>query len=109
MSSFFAPQLLSSRTTRINPVLISDYVAPGFSTDNFKLVYLNVDLSLPENQHPQSDLEADEFIERFTIPVATLYADLKRLDSEGFAIEARIASLAEGMEIGRRWRSALGH
>ena len=77
--------------------------APGFCTNNFKLVYLHVDLSLPENQQPQTHLEDDEFIERFTIPVASLFSELKKLQREGYGIEARVVGLAEGIEIARNW------
>lgn len=80
-----------------------DVQAPGFCTNNFKLVYINVDLSLPENQQPQSHLEDDEFIERFTVPVASLSSELKKLESEGYAIETRVAGLSEGIEIARSW------
>lgn len=64
---------------------------------------MDVDLSLPENQEPRPELEEDEFIECFTTPVTSLFSDLKRLESEGYAVETRVVAIAEGLEVARRW------
>lgn len=64
---------------------------------------MDVDLSLPENREPRPELEEDEFIECFTTPMASLFSDLKRLESEGYAVETRVVAIAEGLEIARRW------
>lgn len=64
---------------------------------------MDVDLSLPENKQPQSQQEDDEFIEAFSVPVASLFAELKRLEAEGYAIETRVVTIAEGIEIARKW------
>ncbi|KAE8356087.1 NUDIX hydrolase domain-like protein [Aspergillus coremiiformis] len=77
--------------------------SPGFCNNNFKLVYVNVDLSLPENQNPSPELEEEEFIEVFTLPMNTLFLDLKRLEKDGFAVETRVVALAEGLELARKW------
>ena len=58
---------------------------------------MNVDLSLPENQNPSPELEEEEFIEVFTLPMKSLFLDIKRLEKEGFAIETRVVALAEGL------------
>ncbi|KAB8244645.1 NUDIX hydrolase domain-like protein [Aspergillus flavus] len=77
--------------------------SPGFCNNNFKLAYVNVDLSLPENQNPSPELEEEEFIEVFTLPMKSLFLDIKRLEKEGFAIETRVVALAEGLELARKW------
>ncbi|KAE8370316.1 NUDIX hydrolase domain-like protein [Aspergillus caelatus] len=77
--------------------------SPGFCNNNFKLVYVNVDLSLPENQNPSPELEEEEFIEVFTLPMKSLFLEIKRLEKEGFAIETRVVALAEGLELARKW------
>lgn len=64
---------------------------------------MDVDLSLPENQQPQAQPEEDEFIECFTVPVASLFSKLKNLESEGYAVETRVVAIAEGLEIAKRW------
>lgn len=64
---------------------------------------MNVDLSLPENQNPSPELEEEEFIEVFTLPMKSLFLDIKRLEKEGFAIETRVVALAEGLELARKW------
>lgn len=60
-------------------------------------------MSLPENKQPQAQQEDDEFIETFSVPVASLFAELKRLEAEGYAIETRVVTIAEGIEIARKW------
>ncbi|KAE8140219.1 NUDIX hydrolase domain-like protein [Aspergillus pseudotamarii] len=77
--------------------------SPGFCNNNFKLVYVNVDLSLPENQNPSPELEEEEFIEVFMLPMKSLFSEIKRLEKEGFAIETRVVALAEGLELARKW------
>ena len=64
---------------------------------------MDVDLSLSENKQPQAQQEDDEFIETFSVPVASLFAELKRLEAEGYAIETRVVTIAEGIEIARKW------
>jgi len=36
--------------------------------------------------------------------LATLWDDLVKLDEEGFAIDARVGTLAQGMEIAKKWK-----
>ena len=79
-------------------------IDPGFSNTNFNLVHVNVDMSLPQNQNPQPELEENEFIDCFTLPLSSLYEDLKRLEKEGYAIDAGVGSLAEGIEVAKRFK-----
>jgi len=68
------------------------------------MIHVNVDMSLPENKNPKPQLEDSEFIEVFTLPLKDLYAGCKRLEKEGFAIDVRVATLVEGIEVARQWR-----
>jgi ADP-ribose pyrophosphatase len=68
------------------------------------MVHLSVDMSLPENQDPKPQLEDDEFIEVFHVPLATLWDECKRLESEGFAIDARVGTLGEGVELAKKFK-----
>lgn len=85
----------------IHLVLMTD---PGFCNTNLNLVYVTIDPSLPENREPTPQLEENEFIEVFTTPLKTLYRECKRLETEGYAIDARVGTLAEGIELARRWQ-----
>jgi ADP-ribose pyrophosphatase len=67
------------------------------------MVHVRVDMSLPENQDPKPQLEESEFIEAFTVPLGSLFAEVERLAEQGYAIDARVGTLAEGVEIARRW------
>lgn len=68
------------------------------------MVHVTVDMSLEANKNPKPELEENEFIEVFTLPLKDLWAECKKLEKEGFAIDARIGTLAEGIEIARRWK-----
>lgn len=63
-----------------------------------------MDLSRPENQNPQPSLEDNEFIETFSLPLGDLWDECKRLEKEGYAIDARVGTLAEGVEFAKRWK-----
>lgn len=80
---------------------------PGFCNTNTKMMFVQVDMSDPRNQSPQTDLEENEYIETFSLPLASLWDDLARLDRQGFAIDARVATLAQGMEMAKKFRHVL--
>jgi len=84
-----------------SPIMFND---PGFCNTNLRMVHVTVDMSKPENKNPRPELEGGEFIECFTVPLTDLYAECKNLEKEGYAIDARVATLAEGIEIARRWK-----
>ncbi len=71
------------------------------------MVHVTVDMTKPENQNPKPELEENEFIEVFTVPLKTLYATCKKLEQEGYAIDARVATLSEGIEIALKWKLGL--
>jgi ADP-ribose pyrophosphatase len=68
------------------------------------MVHVKIDMSLPENQNLKPELEENEFIEVFYVPLSRLSDELKKLEAEGYAIDARVATLAEGIEIAKRWK-----
>lgn len=65
------------------------------------MVHVTIDMSNPANQHPVPQLEENEFIDVFTLPVRELYAACKKWEAEGYAIDARVGTLAEGIECAR--------
>lgn len=68
------------------------------------MVHVRVDMSLPENQSPKPELEENEFIECFSVPLASLFEATKQLEQAGYAIDARVGTLAEGMELMKKWK-----
>ena len=68
------------------------------------MVHVTVDMSRPENQNPTPQLEENEFIEVFSTPLGDLYAECKRLEQQGYAIDARVGTLAEGIQLARWWK-----
>ncbi|KAK0656266.1 NUDIX hydrolase domain-like protein [Cercophora newfieldiana] len=84
-----------------SPVMWND---PGFCNTNLKMVHVSVDMSLPENQNLKPELEENEFIEVFHVRLVDLWEECIRLEAQGFAIDARIANLAEGIEIAKKFR-----
>ncbi|KAL1957637.1 hypothetical protein VTO42DRAFT_5614 [Malbranchea cinnamomea] len=87
--------------TQTSPIMFND---PGFCNTNLNMVHVQVDMSLPDNQNPKPSLEDNEFIECFSVPLKTLYDETKRLEAEGYAIDARVGTLAEGIEIAKKWK-----
>ncbi|KAI0384318.1 MutT/nudix family protein [Hypomontagnella monticulosa] len=84
-----------------SPMMFND---PGFCNTNLRMVHVTVDMSLPENQSPQPELEEDEFIEVFLIPLKNLYDECKKLEREGYAIDARVGTFAEGIECAKQFK-----
>lgn len=68
------------------------------------MVHVTVDMSLPENQDLKPELEENEFIEVFLVRLADLWEECIKLEAEGYAIDARIANLAEGIEIAKTFK-----
>ena len=68
------------------------------------MIHCTIDLSDPANADPHPRLEDDEFIECFIVPLTDLYAECERLAKEGYAIDARVATLAEGIELAKRFK-----
>ncbi|ORY69084.1 putative ADP-ribose pyrophosphatase [Pseudomassariella vexata] len=78
------------------PVLWS---SPASSSSCTYLIKINIDLTKVENQSPKAQLEDGEFIECFTVPLKDLYAELRNLEAQGFAIDGKLGSFAEGLEM----------
>jgi ADP-ribose pyrophosphatase len=68
------------------------------------MVHMTIDMSLPENQNLKPELEENEFIEVFLVPLRDLYEECKKLESEGYAIDARVGTLAEGIEVAKQFK-----
>jgi ADP-ribose pyrophosphatase len=77
---------------------------PGFCNTNLRMVHVDVDMSLPENKDPRPRLEQDEFIEVSIVPLAGLWDECKRLAGEGYAIDGRVGTLAEGIDLAMKLR-----
>ncbi|KAF7552435.1 hypothetical protein G7046_g7408 [Stylonectria norvegica] len=87
--------------TESSPIMYND---PGFCNTNLRMVHVTVDMNLPENKNPITELEENEFIEVFTVPVAKLWDELKKFEAEGCAIDARVGTFAEGILIAQRMK-----
>ena len=88
-----------AEVTETSPVMYND---PGFCNTNLRMVHVAVDMSLSENQNPVPQLEENEFIEVFTVPLATMWEECKKLEAEGYAIDARVGTFAEGILLAQR-------
>jgi len=78
---------------------------PGFTNTATHLIHIAVDLTDPRNSSPDTtrQLEENEHVEALWVPVARLYETCVRLErEEGYAIDARVGTLAEGLEMARR-------
>ena len=88
---------------RTPPCLTTKSTDPGFCTTNLNMVHVSVDMSKAENKAPKPELEDSEFIEVFTVRLTELFGECKKLDKQGYAIDARVATLAEGIDLARRF------
>ncbi|KAJ0159627.1 ADP-ribose pyrophosphatase [Colletotrichum tanaceti] len=77
---------------------------PGFCNTNLRMIHVTIDASLPENQNPKAELEEGEFIEVFTVPLTNFWAECVRLEAEGYAIDARVGTIAEGIELAKKFK-----
>jgi len=68
------------------------------------MVHVSVDMSLPENQNPEPELEENEFIDVFLVKLSDLWEECIKLEAQGYAIDARIANLAEGIEMAKKFK-----
>jgi ADP-ribose pyrophosphatase len=68
------------------------------------MIHLTVDLSRAENQNPQPELEDNEFIETFSVPLTDLWTQCIEFEKQGYAIDARVGTLAEGLEYAKRYK-----
>ncbi|KAF6837408.1 ADP-ribose pyrophosphatase [Colletotrichum plurivorum] len=84
-----------------SPIMFND---PGFCNTNLRMVHVTIDANLPENQNPQPELEENEFIEVFTVPLADFWAECVRLEKEGYAVDARVGTIAEGIELAKKFK-----
>ncbi|KAH8588510.1 NUDIX hydrolase domain-like protein [Bisporella sp. PMI_857] len=84
-----------------SPVMWND---PGFCDTNLRMVRVEIDMADPRNRDLKPELEENEFIEVFTVPLRGLWDECRRLEGEGYAIDARVGTLAEGIMMAQRWK-----
>ncbi|RVX69447.1 hypothetical protein B0A52_06510 [Exophiala mesophila] len=82
---------------------------PGFCNTNTKMIFVEVDMSDPRNQKEnlKPEMEEGEFIESFTLPLDNLWNELAKLEQDGYAIDARVGTLAQGMEMAKKFKAIL--
>ena len=66
------------------------------------MVHVTVDMSNPENHDLKTNLEENEFIEVFTVPLKDLWEECMKLEKEGYAIDTRVGALAEGIQLAKQ-------
>ncbi|KAK7701907.1 ADP-ribose diphosphatase [Diaporthe eres] len=89
------------KVTESSPLMWND---PGFCNTNLRMVHVSIDMSLPENQNLKPELEENEFIEVFYVPLKNLWEECKKLEAQGFGIDARVGTLAEGIELAKQFK-----
>ena len=68
-------------------------------------MHVSIDTTLPENEvgNLRPQLEENEFITTFSVPLKDLWAECRKFEGQGMAIDARVGTLAEGIEMGKKW------
>ncbi|RKP23449.1 NUDIX hydrolase domain-like protein, partial [Syncephalis pseudoplumigaleata] len=80
------------RVLHTSPVVYSD---PGFSGANLQYVYVDVDGTRPENEHPAATPDSGENIDVVTVPLADLAKTLQGYIDEDMAVDARLQTFAD--------------
>ncbi|WBW70813.1 ADP-ribose diphosphatase, NudF subfamily Ysa1 [Schizosaccharomyces osmophilus] len=74
------------------------YNDPGLTNANLKIILVDIDMSNPENQNPQQQLDQGEYISNFPIKLSSLQNELFSLEKQGFAVDVRLSTFALGMQ-----------
>ncbi|KAI1804806.1 putative ADP-ribose pyrophosphatase [Daldinia bambusicola] len=82
------------------PILFS---SPASSSSKSFVIHLKVDPEKEENRNPQPLFDDGEFIEAFWVPLSDLYAECRKLEAQGFAIDGKVGVFAEGLEMSKIW------
>ena len=82
------------------PIIFND---PGFTNTNMSIVTVEVDMSLPEKQNPKANMEDNEFIECFKIPLSKFPEEIGKLYEQGYKLDARLQNIAFGISFARRY------
>ncbi|AAS51577.1 ADL342Wp [Eremothecium gossypii ATCC 10895] len=90
----------SGRIVTTSAILFND---PGFTNTNLRMVTVEIDATAPENRNPQPELEDDEFIECFMVPLRDFPEEMGRLDAAGYKLDARVDNVAHGIKIARMY------
>ena len=89
---------LTGTVTRESSVAWSD---PGLTDANMRLVFVDVNGDLPENQSAVGTPDEGEFIQQHRLPIAGLADGLEGLaEANGWGIDAKLYSLAMGIGMG---------
>ncbi|GAW26455.1 putative ADP-ribose pyrophosphatase [Rosellinia necatrix] len=67
------------------------------------MVQIEIDADRKENKNPVPKLEDGEFIECFWVPLKDLYEECRRLEAQGYAIDGKLGTFAEGLEAAKVW------
>ncbi|EPX74319.1 ADP-ribose diphosphatase [Schizosaccharomyces octosporus yFS286] len=74
------------------------YNDPGLTNANLKIILVDIDMSNPQNQNPQQQLDQGEYITNFPIKLSSLQDELFSLEKQGFAVDVRLSTFALGMQ-----------
>jgi ADP-ribose pyrophosphatase len=67
------------------------------------VVFCDVDMDNEKNKNPEPELEDGEVIETFKVPLANLHDELEKLEKQGYALDARLASFALGLVAAKKY------
>lgn len=72
---------------------------PGLTDANCEMVYVDVDMSLPENQQPVPQWMDSEVIEVVSVHTSELEETINNWNNEGYLIDAKVQSVLIGMSL----------
>ncbi|PKI85350.1 ADP-ribose diphosphatase [Malassezia vespertilionis] len=75
------------------------YNDPGLTGANMRMCTMEVDLS-KDAPDPIANPDEGEFIERYLVPLRSLGSELEAFVKKGYGVDARLAHMAAGIDIG---------
>lgn len=87
---------VATQVAHRSPLIHTD---PGMCSTTSETITVEIDLADVRNQQPQPQLEEGEFIDTFLVPLRDLYAVVQQHMAAGYAIDARVDGIANGMRL----------
>ncbi|KAJ5075704.1 adp-sugar pyrophosphatase [Anaeramoeba ignava] len=84
-----------------NIISVSKPVAyePAMTNSHCAFVHMEIDLELEENKNPKQNLQDDEDIKVYKIPINKLEEELKNFEEKGFVIDGKLAAMSFGFSL----------
>jgi len=71
----------------------------AISNTTCKIVTVEIDGDLPENQNPKQELEDGEYVEVMTIPMDKILERMKDFQTQGYGLDGKILMIGTAFQV----------